>query len=138
MAGLLRLSPVILCDGGIWTTASAVKLERFASLAETFHLPVVHFVDIPLLHRKQAEKEGTIRAGLAHSQRFISPPCMVHDHRTQSVWRCRRREHESHTLSLSLCVAIADWGSLPIEGGLEAAYKSDLAAAIIRTTVRRD
>ena len=33
--------------GGGWTTDAAHKVTRFVDLAETFHLPVVHFVDIP-------------------------------------------------------------------------------------------
>lgn len=51
--------------GGLWTAASSAKLERFVSFAATFHLPVVHFVDNPgFMIGKQAEQEGTIRAGV--------------------------------------------------------------------------
>ncbi|HTE41705.1 MAG TPA: carboxyl transferase domain-containing protein, partial [Steroidobacteraceae bacterium] len=42
---IVASDPFVL--GGIWTASSAVKIERFVSLAETFHLPVVHLVDIP-------------------------------------------------------------------------------------------
>jgi acetyl-CoA carboxylase carboxyltransferase component len=33
--------------GGAWTAESSMKVVRFLDFAETFHLPVVHFVDIP-------------------------------------------------------------------------------------------
>ena len=39
-------------------------MTRFAEFAETFHLPVMHFVDIPgFLIGTRAERAGTIRHG---------------------------------------------------------------------------
>jgi acetyl-CoA carboxylase carboxyltransferase component len=117
--------------GGIWTTASAVKLERFASLAETFHLPVVHFVDIPGFSiGKQAEKEGTIRAGaraLAAIYQSTVPWCTIIVRKAFGVAGAANMNHTRFHYRYAW--PSADWGSLPIEGGLEAAYKSDLAAS---------
>ena len=50
--------------GGGWTADAAQKVARFVDLAKTFHLPVVHLVDVPgFVIGKEAEKAGTIRHG---------------------------------------------------------------------------
>ncbi|MBC7982475.1 MAG: methylmalonyl-CoA carboxyltransferase [Candidatus Obscuribacterales bacterium] len=117
--------------GGIWTAASSVKLERFIGLAETFHLPVVHFVDIPGFSiGKQAEKDGTIRAGaraLAAIYQASVPWCTIIVRKAFGVAGAANTNHARFHYRYAW--PSADWGSLPIEGGLEAAYKSDLAAS---------
>src|SRR6266851_3777046 len=50
--------------GGGWTAQASQKITRFVDLANTFHLPVVHLVDIPgFVIGLEAEKAGTIRHG---------------------------------------------------------------------------
>ena len=50
--------------GGAWTANAAQKVLRFVDLAQTFHLPVAHLVDIPgFLVGRKAEDEATIRHG---------------------------------------------------------------------------
>ena len=45
--------------------AAAEKMTRFVDLCDTFHLPVVNFVDNPgFLIGVEAEKRGTIRRGV--------------------------------------------------------------------------
>jgi len=126
---IVASDPFVL--GGIWTAASATKLERFVSLAETFHLPVVHFVDIPgFAIGKQAEKEGTIRAGaraLAALYQASVPWCTVIIRKAFGVAGAGNQNHTRFHYRYAW--PSADWGSLPIEGGIEAAYKSDLAAS---------
>jgi acetyl-CoA carboxylase carboxyltransferase component len=126
---IVASDPFVL--GGIWTAASAVKLERFVSLAETFHLPVVHFVDIPgFAIGKQAEKEGTIRAGaraLAAIYQASVPWCTIIIRKAFGVAGAGNINHTRFHYRYAW--PSADWGSLPIEGGIEAAYKSDLAAS---------
>ncbi|HLJ62661.1 MAG TPA: carboxyl transferase domain-containing protein, partial [Stellaceae bacterium] len=47
--------------GGGWTASASQKVQRFVDLANTFHLPVVHFVDVPgFVIGLEAEKAGTI------------------------------------------------------------------------------
>ena len=51
-------------DGGGLSAAAADKVVRFVDLADTFHLPVVAFMDHPgLLIGLDAERAGTRRAG---------------------------------------------------------------------------
>jgi acetyl-CoA carboxylase carboxyltransferase component len=117
--------------GGLWTAASSAKLERFVSLAETFHLPVVHLVDNPgFMIGRQAEQEGTIRAGaraLTAIYQATVPWCTIV---VRKVFGVAGAGHQNHTrFHYRYAWPSADWGSLPIEGGIEAAYKAELDAA---------
>jgi acetyl-CoA carboxylase carboxyltransferase component len=114
--------------GGLWTAASAAKTERFVSLVETFHLPVVHLVDVPGFNiGRQAEEQGTIRAGaraLAAIYQASVPWCSVV---IRKVFGVAGAGHADHTrFHYRYAWPSADWGSLPIEGGIEAAYKAEL------------
>ena len=52
-------------SGGALTAAGSEKMTRMVDLCDTFHLPVVNFVDNPgFLIGTQAEKDGTIRRGV--------------------------------------------------------------------------
>jgi acetyl-CoA carboxylase carboxyltransferase component len=117
--------------GGLWTAASSAKLERFVSFAQTFHLPVVHLVDNPgFMIGKQAEQEATIRAGarvLTAIYQATVPWCSVI---IRKVFGVAGAGHQNHTrFHYRYAWPSADWGSLPIEGGIEAAYKAELDAA---------
>jgi len=139
ITGLARLDgwPVALVAsdpfviGGLWTASSSAKLERFVSFAETFHLPVVHFVDNPgFMIGKQAEQEGTIRAGvraLTAVYQTRVPWCSII---IRKVFGVAGAGHQNHTrFHYRYAWPSADWGSLPIEGGIEAAYRAELDAA---------
>jgi acetyl-CoA carboxylase carboxyltransferase component len=139
ITGLARLDgwpvAVVASDpfviGGLWTAASSAKLERFVSFAETFHLPVVHFVANPgFMIGKQAEQEGTIRAGvraLTAVYQARVPWCTII---IRKVFGVAGAGHQNHTrFHYRYAWPSADWGSLPIEGGVEAAYRAELDAA---------
>ncbi len=126
---IMASDPFVL--GGLWTAASAAKTERFVSLAETFHLPVVHLVDVPgFTIGRQAEEEGTIRAGaraLAAIYQASTPWCSIV---IRKVFGVAGAGHADHTrFHYRYAWPSADWGSLPIEGGIEAAYKGELEGA---------
>ncbi len=117
--------------GGGWTAASAMKLVRFLDLANTFHLPIVDLVDVPgFLIGKQAEVDATIRHGaraLAALYQSEVPLCSVLVRRAFGV---AGAAHGDHTrLRYRYAWPSADWGSLPLEGGIEAAYRAELAAS---------
>ena len=123
--------------GGLWTAASSAKLERFVSFAQTFHLPVVHLVDNPgFMIGKQAEQEATIRAGarvLTAIYQATVPWCSVI---IRKVFGVAGAGHANHTrFHYRYAWPSADWGSLPIEGGIEAAYKAELDASTDRTAL---
>lgn len=114
--------------GGGWTADASRKVERLCDIAETFHLPVVNFVDNPgFVIGTEAEKSGVIRHGsraLAAVYQASVPWCSI------LVRKCFGVAGAAHTNASRLKYRYAwpsgDWGSLPMEGGIEAAFKSDL------------
>ena len=117
--------------GGGWTADASRKVERIVDLANTFHLPVVHLVDQPgFLIGLAGEKAGTIRFGaraLAAVYQATVPWCSVILRR---VFGVAGAAHHPHThVMFRYAWPSGDWGSLPLEGGIEAAYKADLAAS---------
>lgn len=139
ITGLARIDgcPVAFMAGdpyhyaGAWTADACAKIIRFVDLAQTFHLPVVHFVDCPgFLIGLEAEKTATIRAGVramaAISQTTV-PWCTVI---VRNVFGVAGAIHQpTGRLSLRYAWPSGYWGSLPLEGGIEAAYRADIEAA---------
>ncbi|NUP66803.1 MAG: methylmalonyl-CoA carboxyltransferase [Nonomuraea sp.] len=117
--------------GGGLTAPGSDKLARFVDLAETFHLPVVHLVDQPgFVIGTASEKAGTIRRGaraLAAVYQSTVPWASVLVRRVFGVAGAAHRPH--HRYGLRVAWPSGDWGSLPIEGGLEVAFKRLLAEA---------
>ncbi|MEM1231430.1 MAG: carboxyl transferase domain-containing protein [Pseudomonadota bacterium] len=139
ITGLARLDgiPVALFAenpmvyGGAWTADSCRKLIRLMDLASTFHLPLVHLEDCPgFLIGKQSEENATIRYGaqaLAALGQSTVPFCCVVLRKAFGV--AGAANNKPGAFSQRLAWPSADWGSLPIEGGIEVAYKAELAAA---------
>jgi acetyl-CoA carboxylase carboxyltransferase component len=117
--------------GGAWTADTCQKVERFVDIAQTFHLPIVYLVDCPgFLIGLDAEKTGTIKQGVrAMSAIWQSnvPWCAVIIRNVFGVAGAAHRNGSQY------CTRYAwpsgRWGSLPLEGGIEAAYRAELTAA---------
>ena len=126
---IVASDPLIYAGG--WTADTADKLNRFIEMAETFHLPVVHLVDIPgVLIGIEAEKSGAIRhaaRALASVYQASVPWCSVVLRKAFGVAGASMANHTRFRYRYAW--PSGDWGSLPIEGGIEAAYKAQLAAA---------
>tara|TARA_B100000579_G_scaffold157956_1_gene128480 strand:+ start:5243 stop:6790 length:1548 start_codon:yes stop_codon:yes gene_type:complete len=136
IAGLARLDGwpigVLSSDpyfyGGGWTADASNKVTRFVDIAETFHLPVVHLVDNPgFVIGLEAEKQGTIRHGaraLTAVYQATVPWCSVI---LRKVFGVAGAAHmNASRVHYRYAWPSGDWGSLPMEGGIEAAFKSDL------------
>ena len=115
--------------GGAWTSDACRKLIRHCDLASTFHLPLIHLVDCPgFLIGKQSEENATIRYGsqaLAALGQTTVPFCSVVIRKAFGVAGAANTKPGSHHFRFSW--PSGDWGSLPIEGGIEVAYKAELA-----------
>ena len=139
VTGLARLDgwpvAVIASDpgqmGGTWTAAASRKMTRLVELAETFRLPVVHFVDVGgFTIGSQAEKAGTIRDGtraIATIYQSTVPWCAVILRRAFGVAGAGMMDHTRFRYRIAW--PSGDWGSLPAEGGVEAAFKAQIEAA---------
>jgi acetyl-CoA carboxylase carboxyltransferase component len=127
--GVMASDPMVL--GGLWTAASSRKVERFVDLCDTFHLPIVHLADIPgFLIGRKAEDEATIRFGSRAMMAIYqakAPICAVILRKAYGMAGSAHANLSRHKWRFAW--PSGDWGSLPISGGLEAAYKSELDAS---------
>ena len=125
---------------GGWTADASQKVTRFVDLAETFHLPVVHLVDQPgFVIGTQAERSSTIRHGaraLAAVYQASVPWCSVIMRKVYGV--AGAAHSNAARLQLRYAWPSGDWGSLPLEGGIEAAYRAQLEAAKDPEALRKE
>lgn len=117
--------------GGLWTAATARKVERMVDMADTFHLPLIQMVDNPgFLIGRRAEEEATIRWGsraLAAIYQSSVPWCCVVMRKAYGM--AGSGHAPADRFRWRLAWPSGDWGSLPIAGGLEAAYRAELEAS---------
>ena len=98
--------------GGAWTADASRKIRRHVDLAQTFHLPVVHLVDVPgIMVGLEAEQKGTIRfaaEAIAAIMGSTMPWCAV------IVRKCYGIGGGAHAQQLALrcalCVAVGELG----------------------------
>mgnify|MGYP001212188327 CR=1 FL=1 len=116
---------------GSWTADVCDKIIRFVDLAETFHLPIVYLCDCPGFHiGLEAEKAATIRKGvraMAAVNQSTVPWCTF---LLRNVFGVAGAVNQPHgRFSIRYAWLSARWGSLPLEGGIEAAYRAEIDAA---------
>lgn len=117
--------------GGSWDAKTSEKVERFIKLADLFRLPVVHLVDNPgFMIGREAEVAGTIRYGVQAMNAIYKatvPLCSIVMRRAYGIAGSAMSNADLY--QYRYCWPSGDWGSLPIAGGLEVAYKSEIEAA---------
>ena len=118
--------------GGGLTADASEKLARFVDLCDQFHLPVVNFVDQPgFVIGTEAERRGHdpprhARARTPCYQATVPWVSVL----VRKVFGVAGAGHgDGSRLNLRYAWPSGDWGSLPIEGGIEAAYRRELEAA---------
>ncbi len=119
-------------NGGALTADGCDKLTRHLDLCDLFHLPVVNLVDNPgFAVGVEHELTGTIRKGgewmVAFAQAKI-PLFTVIMRRSFGVAGNNYATPRSRP-SVRVAWPSADVGGIPPEGGIEAAYKRQLAEA---------
>jgi acetyl-CoA carboxylase carboxyltransferase component len=117
--------------GGSWDAKTSEKVERFVKLADLFRLPIVHLVDNPgFMIGRAAEATGTIRYGVQAMNavyRATVPLCAVVVRRAYGIAGSAMSNAEGFQYRFAW--PSGDWGSLPIEGGIEVAYRAELETA---------
>ncbi len=127
--GVMANDPMFLA--GALDVRASDKLIRFIDMCDTFHIPIVNFVDNPgFMIGLESEKRGTIRSGgrwIFSVYQATIPWCSIILRRVYGV---AGAAHGHHTrLNLRYAWPSGEWGSLPIEGGVQAAYKRQIEAA---------
>lgn len=139
VTGLARLNglpvAVIASDpyfyGGTWDLDTTNKFTRFVDFAEIFHLPVVNLVDVAGFQiGVEAEKSGVMRSGvraLSAIYQTTVPWCSIIVRKAYGI-AAAGHQHQGR-FAFRYAWPSAQWGSLPLEGGLEAAYRSEIEAS---------
>jgi len=117
--------------GGGLTAEGSEKMERMADLCNTFHLPPVNFLDQPgFVIGTAGEAAATIRKGArVMTAVFQAQVPWVTILMRRAFGVAGAAHANTGRLNLRYAWPSGDWGSLPLEGGIEAAYKRDLANA---------
>lgn len=114
--------------GGGLTRNAAEKMESFIDICDTFHLPVINFVDQPgTIVGPEAERMGTVKGSVrvvsAIEQSSI-PWCAVVVRRLYGL--AGSAYGRLHDINYHVAWPSGRWGSIPVGGGVEAAYKAEL------------
>src|ERR671935_3083120 len=117
--------------GGGLNADGSEKLTRFADMCDQFHLPIVNFVDQPgFVIGTEAERRGTIRRGTRALFAVYQATVPWVSILVRKVYGVAGAAHSNaERLNIRYAWPSGDWGSLPIEGGIEAAYRRELEAA---------
>jgi acetyl-CoA carboxylase carboxyltransferase component len=137
ICGLARLSgqPVgVLANdnhhyAGAMTAEAAQKYRRFVEMCDTFHVPIVNFVDQPgFMIGPEAERAGTIRYGMAAVSAAVQatvPWASIQVHKGFGVATAAHYSEDCYVLAWPS----VETGALPLEGGVAVAYRREIAAA---------
>lgn len=116
--------------GGGLTADAAEKMARHVDLCDTFHMPVVNFFDQPgIAIGVDAEKSGAVKKAMGAMTAIWQakvPWVTVLVRRAFGVAGAIHGRGDG--LNLRYAWPSADWGSLPLEGGIEAAYRRQIEA----------
>ncbi len=117
--------------GGSLDLAAGSKAARFIQLCDTFHLPMVSFVDQPgFMVGLESEKQGLVRAGarLACVTAESHMPWIAFVVR-QAYGVAGMLHVRNNGMYMRYAWPSANWGSMHIEGGVAATYRRDIETA---------
>jgi acetyl-CoA carboxylase carboxyltransferase component len=127
--GIVANNPKIY--GGAMDADAARKQIHFMELCDTFHIPLVFFVDVPgFMVGLKAETEGTLREGMraVYMAGQLKVPTL-----TLVIRKCYGMAGmatcNKNDIDLKIAWPSGEWGSLPVEGGVAAAFRREIAAA---------
>jgi acetyl-CoA carboxylase carboxyltransferase component len=123
---------------GSMTAGGARKVRRFVEFCETFHLPVITFVDEPgFMIGPDSEREGTLRAGAAAV--LAASLCTV-PWASVIVRKSMGLAAAAHFGPGAFVLAwpSAELGPLPVEGGVAVAFRREIAAADDPSAMREE
>lgn len=127
--GIIANNPMVY--GGAMDVHAARKQIHFMELCDTFHIPLVFLVDVPgFMVGLKAEEEGTLREGMravyiAGKLRVPTITLVIRKcYGMAGMATCNKNDAD-----IKLAWPSAEWGSLPVEGGVAAAYRREIMAA---------
>jgi acetyl-CoA carboxylase carboxyltransferase component len=129
VVGIVANNPMF--NGGAMDVKAARKQTHFVELCDTFHIPLIFLVDVPgFMVGKDAELAGTLREGMRSVYVGLQATVPM---LTVVIRKCYGMAGMATTdkrgIGLKLAWPSAEWGSLPIEGGVAAAFRREIAEA---------
>ncbi len=129
VVGFIANNPMV--NGGAMDVKAARKQTHFIELCDTFHIPLIFLVDVPgFLVGKEAEAAATLREGMRSVYVGLQATVPIY---TVVIRKCYGMAGMGTTdkngLDFKVAWPSAEWGSLPIEGGVAAAFKREIEAA---------
>lgn len=114
---------------GAMTAEAAQKYRRFVETCDTFHVPIVNFVDQPgFMIGPESERNGTIRYGMAAvaaAAQASIPWAVIQVHKGFGVATAAHYAPGNYVLAWPS----VESGALPLEGGVAVAFHREIAAA---------
>jgi methylmalonyl-CoA decarboxylase subunit alpha len=129
VVGVVANNPMIY--GGAMDVKAARKQIHFVEMCDCFHIPLIFLVDVPgFMVGKDAEMAATLREGMRAVYVGLQATVPMY---TVVVRKCYGMAGMGTTdkngLDLKIAWPSAEWGSLPIEGGVAAAFRRDIENA---------
>lgn len=127
--GIIANNPMVY--GGAMDAASARKQSHFMEMCDCFHIPVIFLVDIPgFMVGSKAEEEATLREGMRCVYVGLQATVPI---LTVVIRKCYGMAGmatcDKNGLDMQIAWPSAEWGSLPVEGGVAAAYRREITGA---------
>jgi acetyl-CoA carboxylase carboxyltransferase component len=117
---------------GAFSGEEADKEVHFISVCNSFNIPLIFLVDVPgFMVGPKTEREGVLRRGLrvAWVTAYGRVPNVTVLIRKAYGMGAAAMNGPGGGQSATLCWPTAEFGGLPLEGGVAAAYKTEIAAA---------
>jgi acetyl-CoA carboxylase carboxyltransferase component len=126
-AGVLANNPNHV--GGSMDGPASDKLTRFVDLCDTFHLPMVSFEDEPgYMVGPAAEAAGTLRRGVRALAAVMQSTIPWITFIVRRAYGVAAGAHLNAN-ALRYAWPSGEWGSIPVEGGVAAAYRREIESA---------
>lgn len=126
VVGIIANNPMIY--GGAIDVKGARKQTHFIELCDCFHIPLVFLVDVPgFMVGRDAEAAATLREGMRSVYVALQATVPMY---TVVIRKCYGMAGMGATdkngLDFKIAWPSAEWGSLPIEGGVAAAFRREI------------
>ncbi|EPE33765.1 ClpP/crotonase [Glarea lozoyensis ATCC 20868] len=118
-------------NAGALDAAGSQKITRHLKFCDIFNIPILQFVDVPgYAIGTTAERSATMRHGIALATTYFSTTTPVFSVVTRKVYGvaggimldCRDPR-------MRIAWPSGEWGSLPLDGGIEVGHAAELKAA---------
>jgi acetyl-CoA carboxylase carboxyltransferase component len=116
------------------------KMGHFTAVCNQFHIPLCHLVDVPgFMIGVEAESLGTLRAGMSAMCQVMQATVPRF---TVIIRKCYGMagalNYVNNTLAYRAAWPSAEFGSIPIEGGVAAAFRRKIESSPDPEKTRRD